>query len=389
MKAYSAAARRFVFTIFAGSLVIGSIAWLADINVARADSAPKYKVDASWPKQLPNNWAMGQIGGMAVDKDDHIWVFQRPRSLTADEAAAAQTPPTAECCFPAPSVLEFDTEGNLLKSWGGPNFIPDWPQTEHGIYVDRAGNVWLTGSGAPGPAGKDTPEDRQAFKFTNDGKLLLTIGHPFNGPDNNQDTTMLGRVAAIEVDEDAHEVYMSDGYGNRRVVVFDSNTGAFKRGWGAYGIPLSEVDNGKLPPYDPSAPPPKQFLGPVHSVRISEDGLVYVCDRTADRIQVFTKQGKFVKELLLAPKTLGNGSTWSVNFSHDPKQQYLLVGDGRNDVIWILNRDDGKVVGSFGHNGRSAGQFHWVHQVVMDSQGNLYTGEVDTGKRIQKFVLQK
>ena len=173
------------------------------------------------------------------------------------------------------------------------------------------------------------------------------------------------------------------------IVVYDSNTGAFKRGWGAYGIPLSEIDNGKLPAYDPSAPPSKQFLGPVHSVRISREGLVYVCDRTADRIQVFTKQGK-IREGIFAgtPKTLGAGSTWSVNFSHDPKQQYLLVGDGRNNMIWILNRDNGAVVGSFGHNGRNAGQFHWVHQVVVDSRGNLYTGEVDTGKRVQKFVLQ-
>jgi hypothetical protein len=356
---------------------------------AYAGTPPKYEVDASWPKQLPNNWVIGQIGGMTVDKDDHIWVFQRPRSLTADEAAAARTPPTAECCFPAPSVLEFDAEGNLLKSWGEPNFNPSWPQNEHGIYVDRAGNVWLSGSGAAAQDGRGGAEDREVFKFTNDGKLLMTIGHPFTGPDNNQDTTMLGRVAAIEVDDAAHEVFIADGYGNRRVAVFDSDTGTFKRGWGAYGIPLNQIDNGRLPAYDPSAASPKQFLGPVHSVRISRDGLVYVCDRTADRIQVFSKQGNFVKEFLVAPKTLGGGSAWTVTFSHDPKQEFLLVGDGTNNVIWILNRDDGKIVGSFGHNGRNAGEFHWVHQVVMDSKGNLYTGEVDTGKRIQKFVLQK
>jgi len=376
--------RWFVLSILAA--IVGLWLFHAPNGSAKTPGVPAYKVDASWPKQLPNDWILGQIGGMAVDKDDHIWVFQRPRSLTLDEAGAAQTPPLSECCFPAPSVLEFDSEGNLMKSWGGPNYISNWPASEHGIYVDNAGNVWLSGSGAQT---KDAPEDRILFKFTGDGKPLLQIGHPAGGVDNNQDTSYVGRVASMYVDEDAHELYAGDGYGNRRVVVYDSNTGAFKRGWGAYGIPLSEVDNSTLPPYDPANPPSKQFLGPVHCVRISTDGLVYVCDRTADRIQVFTKQGKFVKEFFVAAKTLRTGSVWTINFSHDPQQRYLLVGDGSNNKIWILNRNDGAIVGSIGHNGRSAGQFHWIHKVVADSKGNLYTGEVDTGKRIQKFILQK
>jgi len=379
------------FLVVVCFLLLSSALLPRTLPAARAQDAhksgvPVYKVDPNWPKQLPNNWIVGQIGGMAVDKDDHIWVLHRPRSLTADEAAAAQTPPTADCCLPAPSVLEFDADGNLLKSWGGPAYIPDWPATEHGIVVDKSGNVWISGSGA---ANKDVPEDREIFKFTPDGTLLQEIGHHADGPDNNQDTGYFGRAAGMEVDDDAHEIYVADGYGNRRVVVYDSDTGAFKRGWGAYGIPLSEIENGKLPPYDPAAPPSKQFANPVHCVHISADALVYVCDRVNDRIQVFTKQGKFVKEFQVAPKTLRNGSVWTLNFSHDPQQKYLLVGDGANQVIWILNRSDGAVVGSFGHSGRNAGQFHWLHQAAMDSQGNLYTGEVDTGKRIQKFLLQK
>jgi hypothetical protein len=353
---------------------------------ADAPGVPVYKVDAAWPKQLPNNWIVGQIGGMAVDKDDHIWVLHRPRSLTVDEVAAAQTPPTAECCIAAPSVLEFDSDGNLLKSWGGPGYVPDWPNTEHGIYVDKAGDVWISGSGVQM---KDAPEDREIFKFSADGKLLMEIGHHADGPDNNQDTSYLGRPAGMDIDEAAHEVYIADGYGNRRIVVYDTETGAFKRGWGAYGISLSEIDNGKLPAYDPTGPHSKQFASPVHCVHISSDALVYVCDRANDRIQVFTKDGKFVKEFLVAPKTLRNGSTWTLNFSRDPQQKYLLVGDGNNQVVRILNREDGAVVGSFGHSGRNAGEFHWLHQAAMDSRGNLYTGEVDTGKRIQKFVLQK
>jgi hypothetical protein len=352
----------------------------------QAQGIPKYKVDPFWPKELPNNWIMGQVGGMSVDKQDHIWVFQRPRSNTPDEAAAAQKPPTASCCVPAPSVLEFDKEGNLLKSWGGPGFVPEWPGTEHGIYVDKSGNVWLSGNN---PETKDVPEDRMILKFNSDGKLLMKIGHPAKGRDNNQETSYLGRVAAMEVDDAAHEIYAADGYGNRRIAVYDTETGAFKRGWGAYGIPLAQIDNSDLPPYSADQPPAKQFLGPVHCVHISIDGLVYVCDRTGDRIQVFTKQGKFVKEFLVSPKTTAVGAVWTFTFSHDPQQKYLLVADGSNNVIWILNRDDGKVAGSFGHAGRNAGQFHWVHQIVSDSEGNLYTGEVDTGKRVQKFILQK
>jgi hypothetical protein len=368
------------------SKILGLVIVSAVSTVALAQGLPNYKVDPSWPKQLPKNWILGQVGGMAVDKDDHIWVFQRPRSLTSDEAAAAQKPPTAECCVPAPSVLEFDKDGNVLKSWGGPGYDPDWPAQEHGIAVDKAGNVWLSGNS---PETKDNTEDRVLLKFNNDGKLLMKIGHSAKGRDNNQDTSLVGRVAALVIDEDAHELYAADGYGNKRVVVYDSNTGAFKRGWGAYGIPLSEVDNADLPPYNPANPPSKQFLGPVHCLRISTDGLVYVCDRTSDRIQVFTKQGKFLKEFIVSPKTLSSGSAWTISFSHDPQQKYLLVGDGRDNVIWMVNRDDGAIAGKFGHNGRNSGEFHWVHQAVMDSEGNLYTGEVDTGKRLQKFRLQK
>jgi len=351
-----------------------------------SSSMPRYEVDPAWPKELPGNLIMGQIGGMAVDKDDHIWVFQRPRSNTADELSAAQSPPLALCCVAAPSVLAFDTEGNLLKAWGGPGYIAQWPASEHGIFVDKQGNVWLSGNAA---ASNDAPEDRQILKFSTDGRLLMTIGRPAAGPDNNQETGYVGRVAAMDADETARELYVADGYGNRRVVVFDMDTGAFKRGWGAYGIPLSQIENGPLPAFSPFGRPARQFLGPVHCIKIANDGLVYVCDRTANRIQVFTKEGAFVKELFVARETLGNGSTWAIAFSNDPRQQYLFVADGRNNVVWIMDRNSGQVLGSFGRNGRNAGQFHWVHQMVADSQGNLYTGEVDTGKRIQKFVVQR
>lgn len=370
-----------------GLLALGTLSGAA--LFAASDDAPRYTVDPYWPKQLPNNWIMGQVGGVAVDGQDHIWVLQRPNSLTPDELGASQSPPRNDCCAKAPSLLEFDATGNVIKSWGGPGYVTDWPTNEHALWIDKGGNVWISGNGV---------DDRAVLKFSAEGKLLLEIGGKSKAPKNNQDTALLGRVAGIEVDDAAHEVYLADGYLNNRVVVYDSNTGAYKRGWGAYGIPLSEIENtveqiegdisaaGKIPPYAPTDAPDKQFRSPVHCVRLSVDGLVYVCDRHNDRIQVFTKQGKFVSEFTLRPATLGNGSTWTIAFTRDVKQQYLLVPDGENSVVWILNRGDGSIVSSFGHNGRNAGQFHWIHQLAMDSKGNVYTGEVDTGKRMQKFT---
>ena len=370
MASFNGRTKIVLFSIAAFLLALGASAG------ARAQAPPAYKVDASWPKQLPNNWIMGQVGGMAVDRQDRIWVLQRPGSNTKDDLAAAQAPPVAECCISAPPVLVFDTEGNLLKSWGGPSAGYDWPSSEHSIFVDQAGSVWITGNGA---------KDRQAIKVSSDGaKLLLEIGHPSPAPMNNSDTAILGRPAGIEVDESAHEVYFADGYLNRRLIVFDSETGAYKRMWGAYGKPPSDAD---LIPYSPGDSPSPLFRNPLHSVHIAKDGLVYVCDRVNDRIQIFTKDGKFQKEFIWRPKTLGNGSAYDLAFSNDPAQKYLLVADGENNVIWTLLRSDGSVQGTTGHAGRGAGQFHHVHSVVSDSKGNLYTGEVETGRRIQKFAL--
>ncbi len=342
---------------------------------------PTYRVDPAWPKQLPNNWIIGQIGGLAVDSHDHIWVLHRPRTCTADELGAVQTPQRSMCCVPAAPVLEFDQSGNLLQAWGGPASAKDWPGNEHGIRVNSAGNVWLGGNG---------DNDRQLLKFTNDGKFLMEIGHSSSAPENNQDTTILGRPAGIALDEAAREIYIADGYLNKRIVVYDSETGKFKRGWGGYGMPLSEIDNTfPVPAYKPGDPHDKQFRNPTHCVHISNDGLVYVCDRTNDRVQIFHKDGHFVKEFYLRPETLGSGSDWDMDFSTDPAQAFLLIADGTNNVIWTMRRSDGAILGTTGHAGRNAGQFHWVHQMAADSEGNLYTGEVDTGKRVQKFVRVK
>src|SRR5476651_2404225 len=193
-------------------------ALLAVAATAASSDAPRYTVDPFWPKQLPNNWIMGQVGGIAVDGQDHIWVLQRPNSLTPDELGAAQTPPRNDCCAKAPSLLEFDAAGNVIRSWGGPGYVPDWPANEHALWVDKGGNVWISGNGV---------DDRAVLKFSADGRLLMEIGAKSKAAKNNQDTKLLGRVAGIEVDDAAHEVYFADGYLNNRMVVYDSITGEY------------------------------------------------------------------------------------------------------------------------------------------------------------------
>jgi DNA-binding beta-propeller fold protein YncE len=347
-------------------------AWALLLAPAYAADPPKFQVDPSWPKALPNNWLMGQAAGVAVDAQDHIWVIHRPRSLTEDEKLATFNPPRAKCCVPAPPVLEFDQQGNLLRSWGGPGQGYDWFENEHGINIDHKGFVWLGGNGA---------NDGHVLKFTQDGKFVLQIGKL--GPQTGSaDTTRLGRPADTEVDPVANEVYIADGYGNHRVIVFDADSGVFKRMWGAYGKAPSDA---KAPPFNPAGPAPEQFANPVHCVKIAKDGLVYICDRQNNRIQVFKKDGSFVKEFFVAKETLAQGSMWNLALWPDAKQTYMMNADGANNEVRTLLREDGTIVGTFGRNGRNAGEFHWVHNLAIDSKGNIYTTEVDTGKRAQRF----
>jgi len=337
-----------------------------------AQVVPGFAVDPDWPKPLPNNWILGQIGGIAVGPDDHIWVYQRPRSLTDDERGAVMNPPLSKCCAPAPPVLEFDAEGNVVGAWGGPGSGYDWPESEHGISIDRDGSVWLAGNGKA---------DHQVLKFTRDGKFLMQIGRAGETGDSNT-PNLLGRPALPLVDAGSGELYVADGYKNRRVIVFDAASGKYKRHWGAYGAVPDDGDPGA---YDPNAPVARQFRTPVHCVRIANDGLVYVCDRVNDRYQVFRKDGRFVTEVLLEPQSRFVGSVWDIGFSEDPGQKYLYVADGTNNEIHVLLRENGNRVASFGRSGRQVGQFHWLHTMAVDSRGNVYTGEVDSGKRIQKF----
>ncbi|HXV63759.1 MAG TPA: hypothetical protein VEK15_23870 [Vicinamibacteria bacterium] len=345
---------------------------------------PSFEVDPAWPKPLPNRWLVGAVVGVAVDSSDHVWIVHRPQTLQPNE--------TRSIWRAAPPVLELDSEGNLVSSWGGPGQGFDWPDLEHGIHVDDDGHVWLGGGG---------PEDAQILKFTREGKFLMQIGRKGQSGGSN-DIDNLGGAAHMHLDRTANELYVADGYVNHRVIVFDGESGAYKRHWGAYGkrpddsyfekagehlpSPFSGAVQHENAPsqYDPDGPPAPQFRI-VHAVRISNDDLVYVCDRTNDRIQVFQKDGTFVKEAFVAKKTLGSGSVWDIAFSSDPAQTFLIVPDGTNQQIWILVRETLEVVSSFGHAGRWAGQFYGAHNIDSDSKGNLYITETYEGKRVQKF----
>lgn len=361
---------------------------------------PAFQVEPFWPRPLPNHWLFGSITGIAVDLRNHVWVVHRgAASLHArNEMGAATNPPTAEaCCVPAPPVLHFDPAGNLVGSWGGPGQGYDWPQSPGGITVDGNGNVWIAaaGPGDPQPGARSgrggrgatptapPPPDAHVLKFASDGKFLLQIGKPGQTGDSNS-TTGLHRPTAVDVDVAAREVYVADGINNRRIVVFDSETGAYKRHWGAYG---GKPDDADIGPYDPMAPLAKQFRVP-SCVKLSRDGRVYVCDRRNNRIQVFRKDGTFVMDASIAKQTLGEGSVWSIAFSSDPQQRYLYVADGSNQQIWVLGRSSLQVLSTIGAGGRGPGQFFGVGSVATDSQGNLYTGETYEGKRVQKFAFK-
>ena len=354
--------------------------------------APRFEVDPLWPKPLPNHWVLGQTIGVWVDSDDHVWIVHRSSATLADNEKGIEVK-TAECCAGAPPVLEFDQAGNLLRHWGGPGAGYEWPDGNHGIFIDYKGNVWIGGNGGP---------DSHILKFTKDGKFLMQAGKKgarrkagatagnqegqvagFVGGSN--DEVSFGRVAKIFVDQKENEAYIADGYLNKRVAVIDADTGKMKRWWGAYG---NKPDDTPLPPYNPANKPAQQFYNPVHCANMSMDRLIYVCDRVGDRLQVFTPDGKFVKEGFFAKNTKASGSAWDIAFSKDPQQKYIFMADGMNDTVHVIDRQTLGEVTTFGDGGRQPGQFYGVHSIAIDSKGNLYTTETWEGKRLQRFLYK-
>jgi DNA-binding beta-propeller fold protein YncE len=377
---------KFLVTLSAVTVVI-ALAWAAieakagTRAPAQMVQAPRFEVDPMWPKPLPNHWVLGNVIGVGVDANDHVFIVHRVDTvLPGSEDGASSASPISECCVAAPPVIEFDPEGNVVKAWGGP--VSDgkyvWPSGNHGISVDDKNNIWIGGyAGAPG-------NDSHILKFTHDGAFLQQIGTPGQTTDSKS-LTHFGRVAKISFDIPAQEAYIADGYGNKRVAVIDMTTGVIKRFWGAYGNVPSDTNYGA---YSPDSTPIPQFRNPVHCAEPSNDGFVYVCDRPNDRIQVFTKAGKFVKESRIYPQTRGDGSVWDIAFSKDPQQKYIFLADGKNERIYVMDRQSLEILTMFGDGGRQPGTWFAVHSIATDSKGNIYTTETYEGKRIQKFVAK-
>jgi DNA-binding beta-propeller fold protein YncE len=353
------------------SLVLGFVIIAIQLNPAR--NVPAFRADPAWP-QVPASWQLGQVASVSVDADDHVWVLQRPGTLGADEKRKA-----------APPVIEFTAEGRVARAWGGPGAGYDWPSSEHGIYVDPKGFVWIGGNGT---------NDHQILKFTRAGRFVMQIGRAGRSR-GNADTENLNQPADTFVHAATNELFVADGYGNRRIVVFDADTGRFKRMWGAFGnTPTDDPPNPALPDADPRGA--SQFVQPVHAARVSKDGLVYVSDRGGKRVQVFRLDGTFVTQAFIgrdckAPEC-GNGSTAaSTAFSTDPEQRYLYVGNRSQAKVMVFERRTLTLLDAFGEWGSAPGQFGTLHHMAADSKGNLYVTEVTPlrpeNRRVQKFVL--
>ena len=358
------------------ALSVGSLALERASQLPGA--APSFQVDPFWPK-LPKAWILGQVSGVAVDAQDHVWVLQRPWSLNNDEL---KKNPEAECCSAPPPVMEFDSAGNYLRGWGGrpEDGSYEWPEDEHGIHVDYKGNVWVSSAGGPRMAQR---KENFLVKFTREGKFLLQIGRRGMSK-GSLDTGNLNNAADMWVHPATNEVFVADGYVNRRVIVFDADTGAFKRMWGAYGDP---PDDAAPKAFAGEGPGPRQF-NTVHGIKVSADGLVYVNDRLNNRLEVFTIDGVFQREIFIERKTQLLGTSFNTAFSPDAGQRWLYVGDAGNGRIHVFDRRTLQELRAFGRIGRYAGEFVFMHNLATDSAGNLYVSEVGNGRRVQKFVLE-
>jgi len=389
--------------LYAAALVIGSALALAAGTVISAQAvagqavdangAPQYRVDPFWPKPLPNRWSMQQVTGLSVDGMDNVWFLNRPNAPENDEISGEGTPFPVLCCVKGPELIQLDQQGNVVASWGGSTH-PKWPTNSQTVIADSKGNIWISGTAA----------QDSIIKYSRDGKVLWDFEHrpPAEAgmmPENNQETSFLVNKGRFQLDEVANELYIIQ---QKRVLIYDASTGAYKRGWGGHGMPLSEISNEPIPGYKwTGGPPPeeKNFVPDLHFVEISKDRRVYIGERGQNRIQVFTTEGKWLQDIMVSPNTPARGcggvaqvkgspcgTTYKMVISRDPQQKYLFVADGHNFVIWMIDRQSGKTLGHFGGNGRLAGQLHFPNAVGIDSRGNIYTGEVDTGKRIQKFA---
>jgi DNA-binding beta-propeller fold protein YncE len=371
-RRFAAAAAAFALAVLCGLLMI-----TASAQQSSTPKPPTFQVDASWPV-VPNNWVLGEVSSIAVDGGDHIWVLHRPRSIPADKRANA-----------APPVLEFDPSGKLLASWGGDGEGYDWPEREHGITVDAKGFVWISGNGGwPKPTGAGSGDD-MILKFTPQGKLVFQIGKRGQST-GNADMMNVHQPADAFVHTPTNELFVADGYGNQRVVVFDAGTGKFKRTWGAFGNtpPAAMAPNPPTPQPNQGGPDGPPQFGLVHAVKVSNDGIVYVADRTNNRIQTFTTMGKYLRQVRLAQQGTVTPVPAGFAFSPDKQQRFLYVVDSGPMQVAVFDRQSLTQIGTIGMRGASPGDFDIVHHMAADSKGNLYTAEIVTNRRAQKFLLR-
>jgi hypothetical protein len=384
---------------------------LGDNGSAQAQGAadpmvPRFEVDPLWPKPYPNHWVIGVVIGLDVDKNDNVWIVHRPGTLENQESRLTRN--ESKCCTAAPDVLEFNPAGNVIRSWGrddAAKTVPshDWPTSNHGVTVAPDGTVWLGANGAgqppsyaPGSAAQFAPRtpgapvegggekgqyhDSFLLHFTQDGKYLGEIGRA-NGSKGSLDTDNVRGVATIRFLPDGTLV-AADGYGDHRVSEWNPKTGKNVRIWGAYGKPPSDDP---IPHYNVDSP---QFGNPVHCAQPSVDQILYVCDRTNNRVQLFKFDGTYIKQFTILPDTKGEGAAWEIAFSKDPQQKFMYVTDGANQIIHVYDRQTLKELYSFGGGGRMPGLFYAVHSIVTDSKGNIYTTETYRGQRVQKFIYK-
>ena len=367
------------------------------------NEVPTFQPDPTWPPKLPHDWVTGVVSSVAVDQRDHVWILHRPRTVPADKK-------------PAPAVLEFDANGNFVAGWGGPSEAYEWPDSEHGIYVDDKDGVWIGGSSRPGAAvcgsrGPCTREDAMLLKFTPQGKFVMQIGKRDQGK-GSADTNNVHAATDVFVFKNTNELFVSDGYegpgpqGNCRVAVFNAENGAFKRFWGAFGKTPPACDPNSpqrtrqagagggggnqrraTPALDTEGPGPQTF-GTVHGIELSNDGLVYVCDREYRRIQIFDLNGKYINQVFINRAGPANSSAAGLAFSRDKDQRYMYVADFGNSHVVIVDRKTLEVLSQFGERGAKPGDFQGLHNIAVDSKGTLYTAEVAPGARAQKFVYK-